>query len=84
MNELIAYLRQNILLDFQGDLSVEMVREFLKDDDSRDARALLARLVADRGVNDMMLVLADCLVDHVQKSLTDDLMRTQLRAYSES
>ncbi|HUH04067.1 MAG TPA: hypothetical protein VML75_18850 [Kofleriaceae bacterium] len=84
MNELIAYLRQNILLDFQGDLSVEMVREFLKDDDSRDARTLLARMVADRGVNEMMLVLADCLLDHVQKSLTDEIMRTQLRAYSES
>lgn len=84
MNELIAYLRQNIMLDFQGDLSVEMVREFLKDDDSRDARSILARLVADRGVNEMMLVLADCLLDHVQKSLNDDIMRTQLRAYSES
>jgi hypothetical protein len=84
VNELIAYLRQNILLDFQGDLSVEMVREFLKDDDSRDARTLLARMVADRGVNEMMLVLADCLLDHVQKSLTDEIMRTQLRAYSES
>lgn len=84
MQQLIAYLRENLLLDFQGDLSLEMVREFLKDDDSRDARTLLAKMVADRGTSEMMIVLADCLLDHVQKSLTDDVIREQLRNYSES
>lgn len=84
MNQLIAYLRQNVILDFQGDLSLEMVREFLKDDDSRDARALLGKVVEERGVNEMMIVLADCLLDAVQRALTDDVMREQLRTYSES
>jgi hypothetical protein len=84
VNQLIAYLRQNVIIDFQGDLSLEMVREFLKDDDSRDARSLLGKVVEERGVNDMMIVLADCLLDHVQRSLTDDVMREQLRTYSES
>jgi len=84
LNQLIAYLRENLLLDFQGDLSLEMVRDFLKDDDSRDARALLGKLVGDRGTNDMLIVLADCLLDHVQRSLTDDVVREQLRNYSES
>ena len=84
MNQLIAYLRENLLLDFQGDLTLEMVRDFLKDDDSRDARTLLAKMVADRGTNEMMIVLADCLLDAVQKALSDDLIREQLRNYSES
>jgi hypothetical protein len=84
VNQLIAYLRQNVILDFQGDLSLEMVREFLKDDDSRDARALLGKVVEERGVNEMMIVLADCLLDAVQRALTDDVMREQLRTYSES
>jgi hypothetical protein len=84
VNQLIAYLRQNVILDFQGDLSLEMVREFLKDDDSRDARALLGKIVEERGVNEMMIVLADCLLDAVQRALTDDVMREQLRTYSES
>jgi len=84
LNQLIAYLRENLLLDFQGDLSLEMVREFLKDDDSRDARTLLAKMVADRGTSDMLIVLADCLLDHVQRSLTDEVVREQLRNYSES
>ncbi|HTM19000.1 MAG TPA: hypothetical protein VL172_00775 [Kofleriaceae bacterium] len=84
MNQLIAYLRENLLLDFQGDLTLEMVRDFLKDDDSRDARTLLAKMVADRGTNEMMIVLADCLLDAVQRALSDDLIREQLRNYSES
>lgn len=84
MNQLIRYLRENLLLDFQGDLTVDMVREFLKEDDSRDSKTLLTKLVAERGVNEMMLVLADCLLEHVQKSISDDVIRDQLRAYSES
>jgi len=84
VNRLIAYLREQLILDFQGDLTIEMVREFLKEDDSREARLLLAKMVEDRGVNDMMLVLADCLLEHVQQALSDDIMREQLRSYAES
>ena len=84
VNRLIEYLRQNILIDFQGDLSVAKVRELLAGDDSRDAKALLTKLVADRKVEDMLVVLADCLTEPVQKALTEDVMREQLRMYSES
>ena len=84
MNQLIEYLRKNVILDFQGDLNLEMCREFLKDDDSREARQLLAKIVHDKGTNEMILILADCLVEAVQNALTDDVMREQLRMYSES
>ncbi len=84
MNRLIEYLRQNILIDFQGDLSVAKVRELLAGDDSRDAKALLTKLVADRKVEDMLVVLADCLTEAVQKSLSDEVMREQVRMYSDS
>jgi hypothetical protein len=84
VNRLIAYLRENLILDFQGELTIEMVREFLRDDESRDARSLLGKLVADRKVDDLILVLADCLIEHVQNALTDEVMREQLRTYSES
>ncbi len=84
MNQLIAYLRENMILDFQGDLTLEMVRDFLKEDNSREARVLLSKLVEDRGVNEMMIVLADCLLEVVQRSLSDDRIREQLRIYSES
>jgi hypothetical protein len=84
VNRLIEYLRQNLMIDFQGDLSVAKVREFLAGDDSRDAKNLLSKLVADRKVEDMMLVLADCLLEPVQRALSDDIMREQLRMYSDS
>jgi hypothetical protein len=84
MNQLIAFLREHLILDFQGDLTMEQVREFLKNDDSRDAKSLNAKIVADRGVDEMMIVLADCLLEHAQKALSDDVVREQLRNYSES
>lgn len=84
MKELIAYLRENLILDFQGDLTLEMVRDFLRDDDSREARALLGKVVEERGVSDMMIVLADCLVEQVQAALKDEKIREQLQVYAES
>jgi hypothetical protein len=84
VNRLIDYLRQHIMIDFQGDLTVAKVRELLAGDDSRDAKTLLAKVVADKSVEDMMLVLADCLLEQVQSTLTDDVMREQIRMYSES
>ena len=84
MNRLIEYLRQHIMIDFQGDLNVAKVRELLAGDDSRDAKSLLTKLVGEKKVEDMMLVLADCLLEPVQKSLTDEVMREQLRMYTDS
>jgi hypothetical protein len=84
VNRLLEYLRQNIFLDFNGELTVEKLRELIAGDDSREAKALLARVTRDKGTNDMMLLLADCLLETVQNALTDDVMREQVRAYVES
>ena len=84
MKQLIAYLLQNMFIDFEGDLSLDMVRDFLRDDDSREARALLTKLVADRGVSDMMVTLAECLQDSIKTGITDDVVREQVRMYAES
>lgn len=84
VNRLIEYLRKNLMIDFQGDLSVAKVRELLAGDDSRDAKALLAKLVAEKKVEDMILALADCLLEPAQAALTDEIMREQLRMYAES
>ena len=72
------------MIDFQGDLSVGKVRELLQGDDSRDAKQLLSKLVAEKKVEDMLMVLADCLLEPVQHALTDEVMRDQIRMYSES
>ncbi len=84
MNRLVAFLRDHVFVDFQGELTLEKVRELLAGDESRDAKVLLARLTRDGGTNDMMVALADCLLEVVQRALSDEVMKEQLRAYIEA
>ena len=84
MKALIAYLLDHLILDFQGDLTLDMVRDFLRDDESREGRALLAKLVEDGGVSDMMITLADCLQDYIKTGINDENLREQIRTYAES
>lgn len=84
MKELAQYLLSNLYLDFQGDISVEKVREFLREDDSREARALLSKIIEEKGVDDLLLTLADCLKDHIRTGVSAETIRDQLSTYSES
>jgi hypothetical protein len=84
VKNLIAFLLDHAMLDFSGDLSVDMIKEFLRDDDSREARALLVKLTKDAGVEEMVVTLADCLQDYLRTGLTDDVLHEQLRLYAES
>lgn len=84
MKRLVAYLLENMILDFQGDLTLDMVRDFLREDNSPVARTVLAKLVEDRGVDEMMIVLADCLQEYLPTGITDELVREQIRTYAES
>jgi hypothetical protein len=84
VKQLIAYLLDHAILDFSGDLTLDMVRDFLREDDSAEARALLGKLVEDRGVDDMIVTLADCLQDYLKTGLNDEVVREQIRLYSES
>ena len=84
MNQLVSYLLENLILDFQGDLTLDMVRDFLRNDDSREGRALLAKLVEDRGVSEMLICIADCLREYLPNGISRDVMDEQIRLYSES
>ena len=84
MDQLIAYLLENLILDFQGDLTLDMVRDFLREDDRREAKILLAKLVEDRGVEEMMICVADCLREFMPSGINKDVVSDQIRAYSES
>ncbi len=84
MNQLISYLLDNLILDFQGELDLEMVRAYLKGDDSKEAKSLYARLVADGGVDDLLVVLADCLKDDIRTGIQEDTVHEQVRMYVES
>ncbi|MCU0681408.1 MAG: hypothetical protein MUF34_03965 [Polyangiaceae bacterium] len=84
MKELIRYLIDNMYLDFQGDVTMETIRNFLREDDSREARALLNKLIEDKGVEEMLITLADCLRENIRTGVTEDDVRDQLGTYSES
>jgi len=84
VKELIKYLLDNLILDFQGDITLETVRGFLREDDGREARQLLAKLIEEKGVNDMLVTLADCLREHIQSGVNEKVVREQLMTYSES
>ncbi len=85
MKELIKYLLDNIYLDFQGEITLETVRNFLREDDGREARALLQKLMENQGsVDDMLITLADCLKEHIQSGINEKVIREQISTYSES
>jgi len=84
VNELVEYLLSNLQLDFSGDVSAEKVREYLREDDGREARKVLARVIEENGVDDLLITLADCLKDHIRTGITADHVRDQLSLYTES
>ena len=84
MGELARYLLANVTIDFQGDISMEKVREFLREDDSREARSLLSKLIDDKGIDDLLITVADCLKDHIAHGITEETVREQLTTYGES
>jgi hypothetical protein len=81
---LILYLLQNIQLDFQGDISLDKVRAFLREDDTREARRLLGKLIDDQSVEPMLITLADCLNEYIDKGIDSETVSEQLRLYAES
>jgi hypothetical protein len=84
VKDLVRYLLENMYLDFQGEISLDTVRQFLRGDESREARAVLAKLIEDKGVDDLLLTLADCLKDHIRTGVSEQIVREQLSLYAES
>ena len=84
MKELVRYLIDNMYLDFQGDISLEQVRGFLREDESREARQLLSKIIEEKGIDDLLITLADCLKDHISSGVSDTVVREQLQMYAES
>jgi hypothetical protein len=56
----------------------------LREDDTREARRLLAKIIEEKGVDDLLITLADCLKDHIRTGISDEKVREQLQLYSDS
>ena len=84
MKQLIAYLLDHAMLDFSGELTIDMVKEFLRDEESPESRSLLNKVMQDGGVEEMLITLADCLQDCLRTGLTEGVVGEQLKLYAES
>ena len=84
MNELAQYLIDNLILDFEGEVTTEIVREFLRKDDSAPARALLQKIIEEKGIDDLLITTADCLAAELARKLTIKEVKEHLINYSEA
>jgi hypothetical protein len=84
VKELVRYLLDNIQLDFQGDIDLDTVREFLRKDDNHESRQLLQKLNQDGTVDDLLLTLADVLKPMITRGITDQVVREQINEYADS
>ena len=84
MRELVRYLLEHLFVDFQGDITIEQVRQFLREDDSREARQLLSKIIEEKGVDDLLITLADCLKDQIRNGVSEQSIRDQLHIYTDS
>ncbi|MDO9021508.1 MAG: hypothetical protein Q8S73_39165 [Deltaproteobacteria bacterium] len=84
MKELVRYLLENIQLDFQGDIDIDTVRDFLRKDDNHESRQLLQKLNQDGSVDDLLLTLADVLKPMITRGITDQVVREQINEYADS
>lgn len=84
MNRLARYLVEHIYIDFEGGITIDQVRQLLREEDSRESRALLSKLIDDKGIDDMMITVAECLKDYLRSGINEDVVAKQLTSYSES
>jgi hypothetical protein len=84
VKQLIAYLLDHAMLDFSGELTIDMVKEFLRDEESPEGRSLLNKIMQEGGVEEMQITLADCLQDCLRTGLSEGVVGEQLKLYAES
>lgn len=84
MKDLVRYLLDNLYVDFQGEISLDQVRQYLRTDESRESKALLQKLIEDKGVDDLLITLADVLKEHIRTGINEQVMKEQLGMYAES
>ena len=84
MDRLIAFLLEHAILDFSGELNMDILRDFLRDDDSPEGRALLTKVATKGSIEDMMVTLADCLQEYIRTGVNEQLVKEQIKLYAES
>jgi hypothetical protein len=83
VKQLAKYMLDRMIVDFEG-IDLEEVRTMLREEDSEESRALLSRLIEDRGIDELAVTVADCLKAHVRTGIDETVVEEQILTYSES
>ncbi len=81
MDELCSYIMEHLVLDLDGDISMDSMNEMLVRDGSQLARDLRARLIAEQGPNEFLLVLVDCLRESLRDGIGEAKVLEQVKFY---
>ncbi|MCA9561933.1 MAG: hypothetical protein KC561_00525 [Myxococcales bacterium] len=81
MDELCKYLMKLLVMDVEGDTTLETINQMLVKDGSQASRDLRARLIAEKGTEQFLLVLLDCLRESIREGVNEDTIREQIGFY---
>jgi hypothetical protein len=84
LNELAKYLMENLIFDFEGEVTADAFRGFLREDSSQESRALMQKIIEENGIEDLLITLADCLTSDLATGITPEVINRQLMAYTEA
>ena len=83
MDKLAAYLLEHIQLDFSG-VDLGTIQQMLREDRSAVSNQLMTKLIEEKGEDDLLIVLADCLKEFIHKGVNTETVKKQLTLYSEA
>jgi len=84
LNELAQYLIENLMFDIKGEVTSEVVRAFLRKDDSPEARALLQKIIEEKGIDELLDTLVECLTQDIARLVDTQTVKGHLANYSEA
>jgi len=84
MHALSRYLISQLVLDFKADVDRGVINQLLIEDASPLARDLRSRLAAQGGPDDFLLVLADCLREHLREGINEEQVLDSILMYIEA
>jgi len=84
VNQLIQYMLEHMILDFEGELNQETVQRLLKNDNSPLSRDLRTKLGKDEDVNEFLVVVADCLREYIRSGVTPERVKEQIQYFVEA
>jgi len=84
LNQLIQFLLDHAMLDFDTEVTEDAILRILDSDKSPLARDLKARVTQDRDIGEFLVPLADCLRPYLQHGVTPERVREQVQAWVEA